>query len=288
MVTASFPKAEEDFRSLVEEWYIARGVPREHPLFAHWVEAMGPATYRAGERIVREISGLTPVQGKRVLDVGCGFGGAINALDSMGAQCIGIDQNREELVLCRQRLILHGSASAILCGDAYNLPFDDEQFDIVICTEVLEHVKDKLGLITEMSRVLKKGGVLYLSFPNFLSLRNVWSDPHYHLFGVTLLPLPIARWYTRKRVGKEYDVDILPMTMSIARLCARRGISVYSVNTSEEILLRKIETPDSINNKPIRMVTTFLKLLRLHGLLKLAIQLRATILPNAVLAGFKS
>ena len=129
---------------------------------------------------------------------------------------------------------------------------------------------------------------MYLSFPNFLSLRNVWSDPHYQLFGVTLLPLPIARWYTRKRVGRNYDVDMLPITMFIARSCARRGISVYSVNASEEVLLRKIEMPESIKNKPARIVTSLLKVFRLHGLLKLAIRLRATMLPNGVLAGFKS
>lgn len=282
------PKAEEDFKALLEEWYVAQGVSREYPLFSHWVEATGPATYQAGERIARELSALTGLEGKLVLDVGCGFGGAVSILDRMGARCVGIDMNQEELVLCRQRLSLHGLATTVLCADAYNMPFTNESFDIVICTEVLEHVKDKNSLIAEMSRVLKKGGVLYLSFPNLLSLRNVWSDPHYHLFGVTLLPLPLARWYTRKRVGRNYDVEMLPIPPLLARVCAKKGIDVYSVNASEAVLRRKIETPNSIHNKVLRIVFTLLCAVGLRPFLKAAVRLRASITPNAILAGFKS
>lgn len=288
MGKASLPNAEEEFTALLEEWYIERGVSREYPLFSYWVEATGPATYQAGERIARELSALTSLQGKLVLDVGCGFGGAISILDRMGARCVGIDMSQEELALCRKRLLLHGVATNVLCADAYNMPFSNECFDIVICTEVLEHVKDKNALIAEMSRVLKKGGLLYLSFPNLLSLRNVWSDPHYRLFGVTLLPVPIARWYTRKRVGRDYDVEMLPIPPLLARVCAKKGIKVYSVNASEEVLLRKIEAPNLINKKLLRMVFTILSSLGLRRLLKAAVRLRASTTPNAILAGFKS
>jgi len=288
MTSCGLPKEEQEFTALLENWYVNQGVPREYALFSCWVEAEGAATYRAGERIARELSQLQSLVGRTVLDVGCGFGGAVVALPRFGARCIGVDMSLNELALCRKRLELHGCDSDILRGDAFGLPFRTESFDIVICTEVLEHIRDKSGLIAELSRVLKKGGLLYLSFPNFMSLRNMIRDPHYHLPGATLLPLSIARWYTRKVRGRNYDVEMLPIPSLVSRICAREGVVVYCVNASEEVLLRKIDSPESIENRFLRLVISIFKALRLQGLFKLIVKIRANTMPNSILAGFKA
>src|SRR5262245_58004949 len=123
MTSCGLPREEQEFTALLENWYVNQGVPRDYPLFSCWVEAEGPATYRAGERIARELSQLQSLVGRTVLDVGCGFGGAVVALPRFGAHCIGVDMSLNELTLCRKRLELHGCDSDILRGDAFGLPF---------------------------------------------------------------------------------------------------------------------------------------------------------------------
>jgi SAM-dependent methyltransferase len=128
---------------------------------------------------------------------------------------------------------LHGTRCPIVRGDGFRLPFADASFDIVVSTEVLEHIRNRAGWIAEMCRVPRIGGVLYLSFPNLLSLRNALRDPHRILFGVTLLPVALARWYVRLRLGREYEVETLPVALSVARICATQGVRVYSLVHSE-------------------------------------------------------
>lgn len=280
--------AETHFLALVEEWYLAKGIQPEDPLFRHWVEATGPDNYRAGQRIVRELGTICTLTGKRVLDVGCGVGGALGSLMRAGARCTGVDIDTDRLGLCRQRLELHGRDAVTMQGDAYRLPFDDASFDIVVCTDVLEHVPDRRRLISEYARVLRPGGVLYLAFPNLLSIRNALRDPHYQLFGVTLLPLPLARWYTRLRRGKNYDVEILPVSPLIARVCRTHGVRVFDVSSSERILTEKIDDPSTIRHGIGRRLVSTANKLGLRGAIRLPIKLKAATRANAVLMGFKS
>jgi 2-polyprenyl-3-methyl-5-hydroxy-6-metoxy-1,4-benzoquinol methylase len=283
----TIPGEEIEFRKALEAWYVSKGVRRDDALFGHWVNASGPLTFRAAERIARELSMLSSIESKLILDVGCGFGGALAVLTGKGARCVGIDLSVEELSICAHRLHLHGLANLAVCGDAFKMPFQDGRFDVVICTETMEHVKDRISLLDEISRVLKPEGLLYLSFPNLLSLRNVMSDPHYQLFGAVLMPLRLANWYTQKRRGRNYDVEVLPIPPVIAKACRRRGIRVQYLNSGELVLYGKIESPKTINNGLVRIVAGAFKALRLEWILKAAVRLKAITTSNTVLAGFK-
>ncbi|MBD3207962.1 MAG: methyltransferase domain-containing protein [Candidatus Nealsonbacteria bacterium] len=64
--------------------------------------------------------------------------------------------------------------------DYYNLPFQDKEFEIVVCTGLLEHVKEPYKLIQEIKRVLKPGGKIILSASFVFSLHNV--PGHYFYF----------------------------------------------------------------------------------------------------------
>lgn len=58
-----------------------------------------------------------------------------------------------------------------IISDILSIPVPNEQFDVVLCTEVLEHVPDPIGAINEMNRILKKGGVMIITSP-FCSLTH--------------------------------------------------------------------------------------------------------------------
>jgi len=63
-----------------------------------------------------------------------------------------------------------------IIGDAHNLSFENEKFDVVLCTEILEHLHSPHIAISEMKRVLKKGGLLILSTRFIFPLHNTPND----------------------------------------------------------------------------------------------------------------
>jgi ubiquinone/menaquinone biosynthesis C-methylase UbiE len=283
----ALPEAEQRFTKRLEEWFVAQGVPRSHPLFDHWVRADGIDTYWASQRIVREISTMVALEGRSVLDVGCGFGGFQVAASEAGATCAGVEIVEARLRMAVERITLHGQQPRVLIADAFKLPFRDESFDVVVSSEVLEHVKSRDAFIGELSRVLRRGGVLYLAFPNLLSLRNVLSDPHYRLPGATLLPTSLANLYTRAVRKRSYDVEILPFVPYIKRLCVRHGVAVHAINASEDVLIRKIDEHETIDHPVARRVVSSLRAAGLTSALKSVVHVRAAFGDHVALAGTK-
>ena len=115
--------------------------------------------------------GLRP--GDRVLDVGAGFGRHVYECARRGARVVALDYAADEVVQTKDTLaamVEAGEISAdkligVLRGDACRLPFPDDTFDIVITSEVLEHIQDDVAAIAEMVRVLKPGGRFAATVP---------------------------------------------------------------------------------------------------------------------------
>jgi SAM-dependent methyltransferase len=61
-------------------------------------------------------------------------------------------------------------------------PIDDNQFDLVVCLHVLEHVQNLVGAVTELHRVLKPGGLLFVEVPYFTSVHFFTDPTHVHAF----------------------------------------------------------------------------------------------------------
>jgi ubiquinone/menaquinone biosynthesis C-methylase UbiE len=147
--------------------------PAEH---AAWNEALSkkydveafhqnswfPIRWVESKRVREVISSLGRVDPKHlVLEVGCGPGVILDRLDQ--GRLHGIDLSEHSVGLARQKL---GDRAEIRHGNAQELPYSDNEFDFVFCTEVLEHVVDPRTAICECFRVLRPGGRLVLSIPN--------------------------------------------------------------------------------------------------------------------------
>lgn len=127
--------------------------------------------------------------GERVLDLGCGFGRHAFEVLRRGANVTACDMATPELrqvidtatAMYQAGEIAPDVVASVTNGDATALPFADGCFDRVIASEVLEHVTDDFAAFTELSRVLRPGGVLAVTVPAFLSERICWAlSEDYH------------------------------------------------------------------------------------------------------------
>lgn len=125
--------------------------------------------------------------GDRVLDLGCGEGRHIHEAFAQGCEvgevhAVGVDLGFEDLRKTQQGFWhAYGKPPAedqrwsAVNGNALLLPFDDGTFDVVICSEVLEHIPDWLGVLDEINRVLKPGGTFVASVPRFWPEWIMWA-----------------------------------------------------------------------------------------------------------------
>ena len=105
-------------------------------------------------------------KGVRVLKLGIGPGLAALLLSQRGYEVVGLDISS---LFVKEASSYTGSHLRILLGDALNLPFFDGSFDAVTSLYFLEHVPDVERALSEMIRVLRKGGLLLIRSPNLLS-----------------------------------------------------------------------------------------------------------------------
>ena len=108
-----------------------------------------------------------------VLDAGCGEGRHCFGCLERGASVVGLDLDFPSLRAASGRLKERagelGSVGAMSQGDAFHLPYRDDTFDRVICSEVMEHVHDYVGAARELARVTKPGGKLAITIPTATS-----------------------------------------------------------------------------------------------------------------------
>lgn len=131
--------------------------------------------------------------GDRVLDLGCGAGRHAFECYRRGAQVVALDQNGEEIrevakwfaAMKEAGEAPEGATATAMEGDALNLPFPDESFDVVIISEVMEHIPDDKGVLAEMVRVLRPGGRIAITVPRYGPEKVCWtlSDAYHEVEG---------------------------------------------------------------------------------------------------------
>jgi SAM-dependent methyltransferase len=119
------------------------------------------------------------VEGRRVLDIGLGYGTLAEALARRGADYHGLDIAAGPVAMARERLARVPGArpEQIQQGSALALPFPDASFDLVAAIGCLHHTGDLFGAIQEVRRVLRPGGEVVLMVYNRRSLRRLVAAP---------------------------------------------------------------------------------------------------------------
>ena len=130
--------------------------------------------------------------GQKVLDLGCGEGRhAIHLSITDPVDVFGIDLSQRDVSVASEKarpfVASPESRGRLLLGvgDGLQLPFADDSFDVVICSEVLEHIPDFEGVLAEIDRVLKPGGIFAATVPAFFPEWVCWqlSDAYHQVEG---------------------------------------------------------------------------------------------------------
>jgi len=163
------------FSDLAHRWWDTesefRPLHRINPLRLGWIES------------------LTPIRGKRVLDIGCGGGILADAMARQGAQVLGIDLASKALKVAQLHALEAGTQGVEyreISAEALALE-QPAGFDVVTCMEMLEHVPDPSSVVRACAALVKPGGHVFFSTIN----RNAKA----FLFAI---------------VGAEYVLSLLP------------------------------------------------------------------------------
>lgn len=128
-----------------------------------------PEKLKSYVKFAKYLVSLTNANGKVVLDAGCGFGLLSLLFCLEGAKVIAIDLNSEKVSIATRICKLLNVKPAdleFIRGDLLNMPFTKAKFDVIICNEVISHVRNKEMFFNEVKRALRRYGLFYISDGN--------------------------------------------------------------------------------------------------------------------------
>jgi ubiquinone/menaquinone biosynthesis C-methylase UbiE len=149
------------------------------------------------EPVIEEFAEFASAAGSKVLEIGVGLGADHQRFAQAGAQLTGIDLTARAVAHTRRRLALFGLDSALSTGDAENLQFPSDAFDVVYSWGVLHHSPNTPRAISEVHRVLRPGGIAKVM------IYHKWSLVGYMLW-IRYALLRLRPWMTLTEVYARY------------------------------------------------------------------------------------
>ena len=169
----------------------------------------------------------------RVLDVGTGTGSNLRMLRDLGfTRVTGLDASDEAIRFCASK-----GFGFVRRGDICAMPFAEESFDLILATDVIEHVDDDGQAVAEIARVLAPNGRVLLTVPAFQSLWGLQDRQAFHKRRYRLRPLVQLLRSRGMRVERSFYFNYL---LFIPIWLARRAIDLFGLKLDSE---NEISTP---------------------------------------------
>jgi SAM-dependent methyltransferase len=153
------------------------------------------------------------LKGKKLLEVGAGVGTfLIIARTKYGIDAYGVEPSKDEFSPFNQISLsllqeYNLPNNMVICGNAEKLDFNDNIFDLIYSTNVLEHVQDPEKVLCESLRVLKPGGYLQFVIPNYFSF---WEG-HYGILWPCITNKLLGKIYARLTGQNPDYIDTLQL-----------------------------------------------------------------------------
>jgi SAM-dependent methyltransferase len=206
------------------------------------------------ERRFRPLLDLTTVKGKTVLDLGCGFGACGKFALKMGADVvIGCDFFKDYLSKARKLECVQ--------SDVQELPFKNASFDMVLMSEVLEHVPYPVKTLQEIMRVSKKQSFLLITVPNKFYPFETHGCHGFKVEHVTIIGgIPLLSW--APQFIRNYIEEAKIYTgKSLTKLLNDVGFQVHSVDyrmpTLESFFLCDIVKESRLRKPLVKILSKF-------------------------------
>lgn len=192
---------------------------------------------------------------KKLLDVGCGIGYFLEIAIKRGWEVYGTEYTDEAIEICRKKGI------SMHKGVLNPKNYEEESFDIITSFEVIEHINNPIDELRNFHKLLRKGGLVYLTTPNFNSLLRYRLKSEYN---VICYPEHLS-YYTPKTLKKVFlntgfqKKKIETTGISLTRLKTSKG-------SSNEAFISKSSTDEKIrgtieSNKMLQIIKKFVNIL---------------------------
>jgi 2-polyprenyl-6-hydroxyphenyl methylase / 3-demethylubiquinone-9 3-methyltransferase len=166
--------------------------------------------------------------GKNALEVGCGGGILCEEIAGMGLDIAGIDPSEQSIQFAIKHAEENGLSINYQIAEGEYLPFKDKSFDIVFCCDVLEHVRDLPQVISEISRVLKQGGLFIYDTINRTLISNLvaikilqkWKwlailPANLHVWAMFIRPKELKALLSQNSLEMKENKGIIPDTSAL-------------------------------------------------------------------------
>lgn len=178
------------------------------------VERINPAHFRSKEKYLLYLRHLFAYEivaaqlsgSERLLEIGFGEGYGARYLAGFAQEVVAVDVDHGSVAHARQ---VNGSANCrFMQYDGDRLPFDDASFDVVSTMQVIEHVENDRAFVMEARRVLKPGGIMWLTTPNrthrIAPGAPVWNPFHVREYYPSELESLLGTVFGEVKVGGIY------------------------------------------------------------------------------------
>ncbi|GLK81628.1 bifunctional 2-polyprenyl-6-hydroxyphenol methylase/3-demethylubiquinol 3-O-methyltransferase UbiG [Methylopila turkensis] len=218
------------FDALASRWWDPNGPMK--PL--HRFNPARVAIFRdaAAAQFGRDARAIRPLGGLTLLDVGCGAGVLAEPLARLGAEVTGIDPAADLIPVAEAHAADAGLAIAYRAAAAETLVREGAAFDVVVASEVVEHVNDVPGFVATLAKLVKPGGLLLLSTINRTPLAHALV-----IVGAEY----VLRWLPKGT--HTYEKFVTPDELTAA--CAAAGLERTELRGIRFNPLRNVWTPSS-------------------------------------------